>query len=221
MTWPPAVPTRRAARWAAAAAAALTGVVFRGQVPVTSAAFTAVTGNGPSSFGAAASFCPTPGSVTRSVANDTMVVQSDPSGNYGSAAPLQVRARSGDVRRMFVRPSLPAIPSRCRVTSASIRFVVQTHTERTLHVFQVGGSWTVGGLTWNNQPPVVGAPAVAASTPDIWTVDVTEQIRGLYASGTNHGLVVRDAEEATPVTYNNFFRGIDDGNPAQVTITWG
>jgi hypothetical protein len=221
MTWPSDAPSRRTARWAIAAVASVGAIALLGQVPVTSAAFTAVTGNDASSFDAASSFCASPGTATAPVANDSMVVESNPGGNYGSTAPLQVRARSGDARRTFVRPTLPTIPARCRVTSASIRFVVQTHTERTLHVHRAGGSWSVNGLTWSNQPPPAGDPAVAVSTSGTWTVDVTEQVRGIYAAGVNHGLIVRDADEGTSTTFTNAFRGIDDSNPAQVTVTWG
>ena len=74
-----------ARRGVAAVLAAVLAVGALAHLPVTSAAFTAVTRNGGSSFAAAGTWCTTPGSATTTVQNDTMLAQDDPNGNYGGA----------------------------------------------------------------------------------------------------------------------------------------
>lgn len=215
----PLRPARAAARVVAVAAAALGSAALLAQLPLASASFTATTRSTGSSFAAASSFCPGAGSATTSVSNDTMVVESTPSANHEGTAPLMVRARTGDVRRMFVRPVLPSVPSRCTITRATLTFEVVSYIRRTYEVYRVGSPWLIGSINWSNQPAPTGTPAVATTTDTTFTIDVTDQVIGLYTQG-NNGLTMRDSDESTPATFTNSYHSINDGGAPKLTVTW-
>lgn len=211
----------RAARRGVVALVAVAAAGLLTQLPLASASFTSSTGNGSNAFQAASSFCPTPGSTTLPVTNDTMVVQTSPTTNYQSAAPLMVQARTGDVRRMFVRPTLATIPARCTLTGAVLTLTVNSFSARTYGVYRVGAAWAIGTINWNNQPAPTGAAAVASTTDVTFSVDVTAQVQGLYQVA-NDGLMIRDQTEGTATTFTNSYASLNSasGAPA-VTFTWG
>ncbi len=61
--------------------------------------------------------------------------------------------------RGLVRFNLPALPAGCAVESATLRLHLNAlATDRVLEAWQVGGSWSEGGVTWDNQPATVGEP---------------------------------------------------------------
>lgn len=220
-TWTalPARATRRALAVVAVAGALATMT----QLPLASAAFTAVTGNGGNAFGAANSFCVTPGSTTLTVLNDAEVDEKDPTKNYGNKAPIEVRSHAGDNRRIFMRPALPAVPTNCTLTSAVLTLtIVNQKQDRTYVAYRATSQWDVNTITWANQPGITGsatsAPIVAGAT---WSIDVTPQVLALYASGTNYGLRIQDSAESDSKDLNNSFDSLDGSSPGRVTYTWG
>lgn len=216
----PQLRSRAAARGGIVVLAAVGAVGLLNQLPLTSASFTARTANAGNTFAAASTWCTNPGSVSTSVSNDTMVVESSPTANHEGTAPLMVRARNGDVRRMFVRPVLPSIPSGCTITKAEITFEVAAFTPRTYQVSRVATSWAVGSINWNNQPAPTGTPAVATTTDGTFTVTITDQLIGLYQFG-NNGLTMRDQTENTGTTFTNSYNSINNGGAPVLKITYG
>lgn len=194
------------------------------QLPLAAASFTASTGTAGSAFAAAASFCTAPGSITTTIASDTMAVQTSPTTTFGSATTLEVRSHTSDNKRMFIRPNLPSIPARCTLERAVMTLTVRRFTTpaRTYAVYRSSAAWTAGGLTWNNQPAPTGSPATSAVTATTWDVDVTAQVAGLYEFG-NFGLIFQDTVENSAADRNNQFGSLDGSNPgpATVTYTWG
>lgn len=219
-----AAPRRRAG---VAALVVLGALVALSRVPLTSAAFTATTANGPNAFAAAPSFstCDSPGSTTVTVQNDAMLVESDPTGNYGSSVPISVRASAGDNRRVLTRPPLPNIPADCELLSATIRFVVVAGSPgRTYDIYRASGNWNVNTVTWNTQPAAVGTPGSATlGSGATFDVDITAPMLAIIAAGAsnNDGVVVRDRTESTASTFTTSFDSIDGSQPARVTYTWG
>ena len=191
------------------------------QLPLTAASFTASTGSAGNAFAAASSFCPSPGSVTTTVASDTMAVQTSPTTTFGSAATLEVRSHTGDNKRMFVRPNLPTIPARCTLQSAVMTLTVKRFTTpaRTYAIYRSSAAWTAGGLTWNNQPPPTGSPSTGVVTATSWSVDVTPQVADSYVDG-NFGLIIQDTIENSAADRNNQFGSLDGATPAAATLTY-
>jgi len=194
------------------AVATLAALVALTQVPLTSAAFTARTSTPSSSFTAANSFCTAPGSITRNLINDTWANQNDPTRNYGGDTHLNVIARAGQRGRVFIRPDLPTIPARCRLTSAILTLDEHGIAARTLDIYRVDEAWDVGTLNWNNQPTVTGTPVSGIPTAVIWEIDVRALIQDLYDSGTNHGLMIQDRTENTATFFENRFHSLDDAD---------
>lgn len=108
--------------------------------------------------------------VTVSVLDDAMVLQSVPTTNYGTNTQLSARGGSSAIQS-FVSLELPAAPAGTTLTGATLR--VRTSTDPTATttdvntVELVSGAWTEAGITWNNRPTNVVAglgslPAMSA-----------------------------------------------------------
>jgi hypothetical protein len=111
----------------------------------------------------ASTFCTTPGSQTVVATADSYVNQGnllDTSG--GSATYLVVTSQFGSARRIFVRfDPMPAVPSRCTVTSATLQIWADSQIAgRTLAAYRADPAvtWTEAGLNWSNQPAALGTP---------------------------------------------------------------
>lgn len=206
-------------------AVGLLGVVFALlQLPLTSAQFSASTANGANGWSSAADFCPA-GSATLAVLADTWVSERDPNTNYGDDIHVEVEARSGQDKRILLRPDLPTIPARCDLVSAVMVMDEHGYSVTTLEVRPVATSWSEGGVTWNNQPAPTGTAATAAASRVTWSIDVVGPIRDLYASGTNHGIVIRDLNEGTGTQTANRYHTIEHRQtppapPATITYSW-
>jgi len=172
----------------------------------TTAAFTDQTSNAANSFAAAANFCPLAGTQTYTAQADAKLEQG-PNGNdnYGSTNRLEIRSASLLLgigprnERSVLSFNLPALGTFCQVTAATLTLKVDTATTgRTLLAQRVTGSWTEGGVTWNNQPSTTTsnqASTTSTSSNDVWTV--TTLVQSIYSSGQNNGFLVRDQSENT------------------------
>ena len=149
-----------------------------------------------------------------------MVVESSPTANHEGTAPLMVRARNGDVRRMFVRPVLPSIPSGCTITKAESPS--RWPRSRPGPTRSIAGrySWAVGPSTGTTSRPRPGRPSVATTTDGTFTVAITDQLLGLYQFG-NNGLTLRDQTENTGQTFTNSYNSINNGGAPVLRITYG
>jgi signal peptidase I len=133
-----------ARRWLALAVAV--GVLAPGSTALSQATFAAATSNPDNSFSAAASFCSNPGTQTIDPDRDSYVDQAFPDANNGTKASLSVHSVTTQNRRTLVHFALPAKPSGCSVTSATLTFTVITSTSgRTLEAYQANAAWTETG----------------------------------------------------------------------------
>jgi hypothetical protein len=156
---------------------------------------------------------------------DSWVLQSSASSNFGTDSVLKVDSKSGNSNaRALVRFALPAVPTGCQVTGATLRLYSPSYAGgRTLRALRLNSSWTEGAVNWSNQPSTTGAAATAPSRTSpghvAWTV--TSQVQAMY-SGTNHGFQIRDATEGGAGFEQNFHsREKAPDNPPQLVITFG
>jgi large repetitive protein len=220
---------RRVSRRLGAAAtvvAAVAVTVALAQHPVNGA-FTGVSGSTSNQVTAATNFCTTPGSTTVNATEDSTVDQALPTSASGGDDYYMIVVTQGpaSTRRSFVRFAMPAIPSRCDVTSATLRLYTDgADAGQTLGVYRADPAaplWTEAGLTWNNQPAGVGTPATTVTVATMgylsWTV--TTLVRDLY-TGANNGFVIRDQAENGSGPWQQYFAR-QTPNPPKLDITWG
>ncbi len=144
---------------------------------------------------------------------DSYVDQANPTINYGTNQYMYVRSSRniwGDAlnRRMFLRFNVPPITTCYPGTSPSIvQATLRVYADsgpsmlRTYDVYRVTGSWTEGGINWNNQPAAEASGSVNVSVGYTGWVnwDVTEDVASFIDYGganTNYGWMIRDRSES-------------------------
>jgi hypothetical protein len=160
--------------------------------------------------------------VTVSADADAWIEQNSPSQNKGTDSVLKVRSKnSSSNARALVRFALPAIPSGCEVDAATLRLFGESAVNgRTLRAVGLTGTWTENGVTWANQPAAGGATATATSGTGWRTWTVTEHVAAMYA-GTNHGFLIRDANENQGSSPEQSLSSREKGtNTPQLVITF-
>jgi hypothetical protein len=189
----------------------------------TGAAFSRTTSNAGNSFQALGAFpCTAPGTQTLLSVADTHVRQNNANNNYGTTTTMQVRSGNNNNRRSLLRFTLPPIPNRCTITSATLRlWVTVASAGRTYQAFRAGAAWTETAVTWNTQPATTGTAATVVTTAATgwlqWTV--TSQVQAMYP--TNNGFVVRDQNENNGTNVTNTFSTREGTNDPQLVITFG
>jgi predicted extracellular nuclease len=193
----------------------------------SSAGFTDRTENPSNTFSAASNFCASAGQQPALTPNrDAYVDESSPTNNFGTAGSLRVTSRNSNRnQRTLVGFQLPALPSGCSVTSATLTLTATSSaTGRTIQVFQISpsASWTEAGVTWNTAPATTGSAATAASSAAP-TFNVTGLVQAMYVSANpSNGFLVRDQSEsqAGGVTQVYRDRTAASGQP-QLVVTIG
>jgi hypothetical protein len=197
-------------------------------VGVTWSAFSAATQNGGNVFTAAASFCAAPGTQTVTADADAFARQASAGTNFGALTTLRVQSGqtliiilAPDNERSLVHFALPAVPAHCTVTGATLRLNASSASAgRTLQAFRASAAWTETAVTWSNQPGTTGSAAATASGTGWREWDVTTQAQAMYA-GSNHGFVIRDAQEGSVLTAAQVFSSREGANPPQLLVTFG
>ena len=197
---------------------ATAGVALAASLGVTSAKLT--------TYVAASSVpgCTAPGTQTVSSNADSWVDQQSATNNFGGDSILKVRSlTSSSNMRAFVRFGLPALPSGCTVTLATLRlYAGSSSSGRTLNAHRVSSSWTESGVNWNNQPSVTGTPATTASGAGWRQWTVTTLAQAMY-SGTNNGFRVADSVENASGGFEQQLHSKEKApdNPPELVITFG
>jgi hypothetical protein len=197
------------------------------QQPV-SGAFNGTTSDAGNQVSTATSFCTTPSSATVTATADSFVDQgSATSTGGGDDTFLVVTGQLNSARRIYVRfDPMPAVPSRCTVTSATLRLFIESQSAgRTLGAYRADpavATWTEASLNWNNRPAALDTPATAV-VPNgdqymSWTV--TALAKDIYSLG-NNGFVVRDQDETGGGAWQQFNSRDVASNKPQLTVTWG
>jgi hypothetical protein len=135
---------------------------------------------------------------TAGVDADSWIDQGDPSKNNGGDSILKVMAKGSSSLRALVRFNLPTAPQGCVVDTATLRLYAGGAKEnRTIAALRLDGAWTESGVNWSNQPSTSGTAATTSSgSGSGWREwSVAAQVQAMY-SGTNHGFLIRDANES-------------------------
>ncbi len=131
---------------------------------------------------------------------DAWIDQGSPTDNKGDDSTLKVMSKAASNLRGLVRFTMPpTVPVGCVVQTATLQlFAASSAGGRRLQAQQVDGAWSEGTVTWANQPPTIGAAAATTTSSGAgyrqW--DVTAQVQVIFASGANHGFLIRDATES-------------------------
>lgn len=206
------------------AAAALTVLLAQ---HTTSAAFTAPTSDTGNSVGAAASFCASPGSTTLVVASDAAAYQANPNQNYGSSVSIGIGSASGSNAYSYLKFTLPALPARCDVTSATLRIYATTPMAgATINVYRTASAWTAATMTWNTgRPTFTGTPASTASLAAAgWQQwDVAALTQQLYI-GPDYGFMLKDSVDNAGSARFQTWDSLESTTVAQrprLLLSWG
>ena len=142
----------------------------------TTAAFTAQTGGTGNQVSTAATFCASTGNTTLGPSSDTAVYQANANQNYGAATGIGIGTGAGVNGFSLLKFSLPALPARCQITSATLTIRANTPTAgATLNAYRANAAWNAATVTWNTgRPGFTGTPAQTASLgssgPQQWDV---------------------------------------------------
>ena len=174
--------------------------------------------------GPVGSSCSSPGTQVASADIDAWLSEFKPTQNNGIDLYLDVWADgSTNKRRGVVRFALPAVPSGCTVTAATLNLYAEISTTgRTLHALRLAATWTETGVTWANQPATTGAAAAAASAAGWVQWVVTSQVQSMY-SGANNGFLIMDSAETAGRREQRFTsrEGPTVANRPKLEITFG
>jgi large repetitive protein len=205
------------------AVAAVTVALIGAAVGTTFSAFSGSTSSAGNTFAAAASFggCSSAGTVTASASIDSWVDQASANSNFGNDQILKVKRENGKANRALVRFNLPAVPSGCSVTGATLRlYAASATTNRTLQALRLNASWAENTVRWNNQPNTTGAAATTTSVSgwNQWTV--TSHVQAMY-SGSNNGFQIRFDSEGNPQAEMQFHARNKGSQHPELRITFG
>ncbi len=205
---------------AAAATVALT------QVPV-SGAFSAVNGNAGNSVSSAAQFC-TAGPTTLYSSGDTWTDEGSANANHQNDSEIRVRSSNAGDRHVWTGFALPAVPTGCQITQATLRYYDNDpDSGRNIDVYRgdpASPLWTAATITWSNEPASLGPAATNAATTSVpgwqeWLV--TNHVLAQYTGG-NNGFLLRDRAENSSTPYEQVYydRQHTTYTPTLV-LTWG
>jgi hypothetical protein len=189
---------------------------------------TSVNANGPTyhymAFRNTGGGCGVGGSQTVTASADSWVNEASPTVNNGADSVLKVTSKTGNANtRAVVTFNLPAIPSGCTFTGATLRLYNKSPVgPRIIALLQNNAAWIENGVTWNNQPATVGT-AVTATTPGSagWMQwDVSAIVQSMYA-GSNHGFSVRDQTEDTGSWEQQFDSRESGTNLPELVVSYG
>lgn len=155
--------------------------------------------------------------TTSVVLADSWADENSKTSNKGTGTTLQVRSRSNQNNRAFLRFDLtkcvPAVATSATVQKATLRLNLATAptASRTYNINRVTGPcpesattcWTETGLTWNNQPTVASSPTstlalTSSSAGKNYAFDVTADVAAMLADTvSNHGWRIADSARAT------------------------
>jgi parallel beta-helix repeat protein len=127
---------------------------------------------------------------------DSWIDQNSAASNFALAGVLKIQSKSGGDSRALMRFPMPPAPDGCVLGSAQLYVhAVSAFPGRTLGVLSFASDWSEDTVTWNNQPATSGTASTALSDFGIRRWDVTSQVQSMYATGKNHGFLLRDLAE--------------------------
>jgi hypothetical protein len=167
--------------------------------------------------------CVDPGLRTYTATADSWIQQDSAASNSGTDAILDVLSNpTAKNRRALVTFDLPAVPTDCSLTAATLRMYLNaTQGARTLDTYQISSSWTETGVTWNTKPTTTGSPVSAATgAAGTWTQwSVLSMVQAMMA-GTNYGFMIQDQVEDNGNKRQDYMSR-ENTNPPELQLTFG
>ena len=162
-------------------------------------------------------------SQTVVAAADAWINEQQGTTNYGTGAVLNVTSRNGRTARTLLQFTLPAAPTGCTLSSATLRVYNATPAAgRTIAAYRAATAWTEAGVTWDTAPATAGTAvnvtSVAAAGYLQWTV--TTHVQSLY-SGSNFGFILRDSNEVGTTVFTQAFDSRTATNKPELVLQWG
>jgi len=146
---------------------------------------------------------------------DAHVEEVIPDTNLGSSTSIWVGEWSGgQPNRSYLQFDLSSIPPTAVVLNAELGLYYHMSSAAVsvdVGAYRVTGSWSEGGITWNNQPTSAATaedtrtvPATATSNFRYW--DLSDLVQGwIDGSIENYGAMLRDADETTTKACKGFW----------------
>jgi hypothetical protein len=166
--------------------------------------------------------CASPGSQTLTTPSaDSWIDESDPTKNNGTDSNLYVQSKTPNLnQRTLVSFALPALPTGCSVTSATLElYAKSSEGTRTIEAYRAASSWSESTVTWNTRPATTGAPATSASGTGWRSWSVTTLVQSMYTTA-NHGFVLKDQTEGVGSFRQNYASREDAPNDPRLVLTW-
>lgn len=182
--------------------------------------------------------------TTSVVLADSWVDENAKTSNKGTGTTLQVRSRSLQNNRAFLRFDLtkcvPAIAASATVHKATLGLNLATAptASRTYNINRVTGPcpesattcWTETGLTWNNQPTVASSATstlalTSSSAGKNYAFDVTADVAAMLAgTASNYGWRIADSAEGNATAITAIFKSKEAtsnaAGPPQLVISY-
>lgn len=168
----------------------------------------------------------TPGSYNESSSADSYVNEQSPTTNYGSSSILRVRSSAAGDTRIFVIWDLSSIPSDATITDAQMILYKSSDGgafPRTYDAEKASGSWTEGGLNWNNQPGVTGSVvSISITTAEgEYNWSITDFVQDwVDITSTNYGVRIKDQTEGSASVVLSDFHSKEGANDPYLTFNY-
>jgi hypothetical protein len=157
---------------------------------------------------------------------DALVSDDDPSTNYGTYNGLHAGSADwGGIAfyRSYLQFSLDSLPEDAVIVSAKVGLWFWGTLDSVvapIGIYNVTGSWSETGITWNNQPASTTTPEYTSSLPAMGTANfvywyISNLAKGWWdGSLTNYGVMLKDTDESTVETWK-YFLSSDYANASQ------
>jgi len=155
--------------------------------------------------------------------NDSYVLLAMPNNNYGTDAYLFAGAGSaGETYRCYLQFDLSSIPDTAVVIDAHLALFYLNSVGTgpvPIGAYRVTGVWGEDTMDWGGQPAsaetpedINPVPGTAALDWEYW--DIEDLVQGwLDGSIPNHGVLMKDADEATEKAYKAFYSSDFEPDP--------
>ncbi len=148
--------------------------------------------------------------VTVAPMADARVLAAYPTTNFGSVSRLDVDSPG---EQSFLRFDLTGVSG--TVQRATLRLFVRNGSSNGPSLYRTSAAWTETAITWNNQPPPIGAAIadLGAATAGTWSeFDLTGHVTG---NGSYDLVLLADSTDGIQ------FDSREGGSPPQLVVTMG
>lgn len=152
--------------------------------------------------------------------------------NFGTDTTLQVQAKKNANKRSFLKFDIAScgIPAGAALQSASLRLFITTapSSPRNYNAGLANAAWTETGITFGNQPGVLGTPgpataSIGSGSSGWFEWGVLSHVEAIRGGTTNNGWQVRDSFEPTGndnTSVESQFSSREGANPPQLVIAY-